>query len=87
MNIFIKEEDSDFEYCVINHLFMWEALGALMRGGRCCEQDYFGLSGLWTAERAGGGQKQLRGARGAQWDRERDRGCEGKHWSGEQNGQ
>lgn len=26
--------------------------------GRRCQQDYFGPSGPWTAERAGGGQKQ-----------------------------
>ena len=55
---------------------MCEAPGALKRGGRCCEQDYFGLSGLWTAERAGDGQKQLRGARGEQRDGT-ERGTEG----------
>lgn len=78
-----EKRSSDFsdalEHCliVLNHLFVCEALGVLMRGGRCCEQDYFGLSGLRTAERAGGGQKQLRGARGEVPGREKDRGCEG----------
>lgn len=57
---------------------MYEALGVSKSGGRCCEQDYFGLSGLWTAERAGVGQKQLRGTSRAQQDREGDRGTWGK---------
>lgn len=48
-------------YCVLNHLFLCEALGVLKSGGRRCEQGYFKLSGLCTAERAGGWPKM------AQW--------------------
>lgn len=43
--------------CVVNHPLRVKLSGVLKSGGRCCEQDYFGLSGLWTAERAGGRPK------------------------------
>lgn len=63
LNFFSKKRDSVTCVSCDCHLFMFETLGVSKSCGRC-ELDYFRLSGLWTAERAGGGQKQLQGAEG-----------------------